>query len=423
MFRRFRVAFALALSCASAFASAFADVPHASDTTDADRAFFAGNLDRAQELYRMVTAESSDYAIALRQLGKIALYENHLDDAEHDANLAAAHSMGDKSAYVLLAEIAARRGTLSAAKAFLELAGRPESAEAFAGFPQSALSYRPASPYLIAHIPFVQTDPLPAVEARVNGLTGLFLIDTGAAEIVLDPAFANRAGVAGGAGATGTFAGGRTASLLHGRIVSFALGPLEVSDVRAVLLTTAGFSAAAGGKSVAGVIGTEFLSRFRTTLDYPGHALILAPPDAPPTEAAPLASIPFLLVRDHFILARGAFDGGPQQMFFVDSGLAGFAFTAPASTLAAAGIALPVVAAQNPALPGQSAATPFGINSLSLGSLHRENLQGLYGPFPPSLESSTGIHIAGIVSHAFFRPFAVTFDFQRMAIEIRKPST
>jgi hypothetical protein len=51
-----------------------------------------------------------------------------------------------------------------------------------------------------------------------------------------------------------------------------------------------------------------------------------------------------------------------------------------------------------------------------LGLLHRQNL-GV--PFSPSLESSTGV--GGIVSHAFFRPYALTFDFRRMVLEIRKP--
>jgi hypothetical protein len=129
-------------------------------------------------------------------------------------------------------------------------------------------------------------------------------------------------------------------------------------------------------------------------------------------------------VRDHFILAHGALDGGPEQMFFVDTGLAGSAFTAPASTFAASGVALP--AAQN-APPsnaiGQSAAVPVDIKSLSLGVLTRENLGGLYGPFPPSLESSTGVHIGGIISHAFFRPYAITFDFVRMKLVVRKPQT
>jgi hypothetical protein len=77
-------------------------------------------------------------------------------------------------------------------------------------------------------------------------------------------------------------------------------------------------------------------------------------------------------------------------------------------------------APQHDGLIGNSAATPFAVRSLLLGSLRRENLTGLFGPFPPSLESGTGIHVSGIVSHAFFRPYRVTFDFTRMTPSLRK---
>ena len=48
-----------------------------------------------------------------------------------------------------------------------------------------------------------------------------------------------------------------------------------------------------------------------------------------------------------------------------------------------------------------------------------EGLPGVAGAFPPSLEHSEGFRIAGLISHAFFRPYAVTFDFDRMRLEIQ----
>jgi len=33
------------------------------------------------------------------------------------------------------------------------------------------------------------------------------------------------------------------------------------------------------------------------------------------------------------------------------------------------------------------------------------------------------VHIGGIISHAFFRPYAITFDFVRMKLVVRKPQT
>ncbi|HTW36096.1 MAG TPA: aspartyl protease family protein [Rhizomicrobium sp.] len=415
MAKFFGAALAFTIVCSAAFADM------TGDTREADQEFFAGRFEHAQKLYEAVEPSSPAYETALRQLGAIALYENRLDDAARLLQLALDKAPQDLKVDLLLAETASRRNDFPAAAKWLRQAGRPDRALAYEVFPDTP-PYSVTPPAKRARVPFIETDPLPLVEARVNGKPGLFLIDTGAAEIVLDPDFANGAGIETVSGGTGTFAGGRTAPITYARILKFSLGRLDVASVPAILVSTQGFSGAAGGRPVAGVIGTSFLSRFRSTIDYPGSALILEPRDAAPFASPVVAEIPFVLVRDHFLLARGALDAGPEQMFFVDTGLAGSAFTAPASTFAAAGIALP--AAQNTPLPnaiGQSAAVPIDIRSLSLGTLTRENLSALYGPFPPSLESSTGVHIGGIVSHAFFRPYAITFDFARMKLVVRKP--
>lgn len=400
---------------------ATATAVHAGDRiTQAGLRFQAGDFDAAQNLYATVPADDPAREAALRQLGAIALYENRLDMAGQYLNAALAQDAADTTAQTLLAEVASRKGDFATAASRLQKADRPT--RAFALF-DGASPYRVLSARHDTRLLFVQTDPLPAIVASVNGEPGLFLLDTGAAEIVLDPAFAAKAGIAGAGDATGTFAGGRNAAIRFGRIARLDLGTLAMADIPAMLVDTSGFAAAADGKAVAGVIGTEFLMRFRATIDYPQGQLLLQPPDAPLPAAPPLAEIPFYLVKDHYILARGTVDDTQPLLFFVDTGLAGSAFTAPASTLRAAKIALPAPAADGDATKvGQSASAPIRVRRLSLGLLQRENLEGLYGPFPPALETSTGVHIAGIVSHAFFRPYAVTFDFARMVLDIRKPA-
>jgi len=42
------------------------------------------------------------------------------------------------------------------------------------------------------------------------------------------------------------------------------------------------------------------------------------------------------------------------------------------------------------------------------------------GPFP--WENTFGFHLAGMVGHEFFRPYAVTFDFTNMEIDLEKES-
>jgi predicted aspartyl protease len=416
MARLFGAVLALCVLCSGVFAEV------AGDTKDADAEFFLGHFERARQLYEAIPQASPNYAAAQRQLGAIALYENHLDEAEQLLLGVVDKDPGDTKADVLLAEIASRRGNFPAAANWLVKGGKPDRALAFEVFPDTQ-PYRIDSVAKRARVPFVETDPLPLVEARVDGKPGLFLIDTGAAEIVLDPDFARETHTESVSGGTGTFAGGKTASITYARILKFSVGALDVTNVPAILVSTAGFSSAAGGRPVAGVIGTEFLSRFRATIDYPGDALVLEPRDAALWSSPLVAEIPFFLVKDHFILARGALDNTPEQMFFVDTGLADAGFTAPALTFAADGIPLPALQSAPVHAVGQSAAVPIDIRRLSLGPVTREHVSALYGPFPPTLESSTGVHIGGIVSHAFFRPYAVTFDFVRMKLVLRKPQT
>src|SRR5207302_397951 len=120
---------------------------------------------------------------------------------------------------------------------------------------------------------------------------------------------------------------------------------------------------------------------------------------------------------DHFLLAPGRLDKAPKQLFLIETG-GNYAFTAPESTLHDAGIAVPTP--KGAPRGGIAPSASFPIAQLSLGTLEEKNLQGLYGPFPISLENALGVHVGGIVSHAFFHPYTVTFDFVRMTIAIRK---
>jgi Aspartyl protease/Tetratricopeptide repeat len=385
---------------------------NAGDTANADLLYSQGEFDQARAAYAAVPAGSPGYEAALRRLGAIALYANRLDEAERNLQLALASDPSDVKCKSLLAEVASRQGNFAEAADWFAKAGKPDRAAEFAAFGNAA-PYRIVSGPGRTEISFVQTDPLPAVSAAVNGHQGLFLIDTGGPEIALDTNFATTAGIVAVGGEQGTFAGGRRAPISFGRIAQFGIASLEVADVPAVLLNTAAYSAVTGGKPVAGVIGTEFLSRFLATINYPAGKLVLAPRDVAPPSGV---EIPFWMVGDHFILAQGHLNAGHPQMFLVDTGLAGFAFTGPASTLIDAGIVVPT-----PSAAGADSALQFNVDSTSLGDLRVEKLQGLYGPFPPTLETSLGVHIGGIISHAFFRPYAVTFDFARMRLYARKP--
>ncbi|HEX3667398.1 MAG TPA: aspartyl protease family protein [Rhizomicrobium sp.] len=385
----------------------------------ADLLFQQGEFEQARAAYQAVPKGTPQYEAAQRQLGALALYQNRLGEAEVLLNKAHALNPSDLDCLGLLAETMHRQGRFAEMAQLLRQIGRPEREAEFQLFGK-ATPYRIVAQHGPVSVDLQFSDPLPVVQAKVNGLDALFLIDTGAPEMILDPEFAVYAHLQTSGGQQKTAAPGARPMINFARIGQFTLQGLETDDVPAMLLSTRGLSMYARNKRIAGVIGTEFLSHFRPTIDYVHDKLILEPRDAAPRTAGSIAEVPFWFVGDHFLLAQGRVDQGPKQLFLVDTGVAGMTFSAPASTLQDAGIQIPTPQgpAKNPI--GVQPNAKFPIKKLSLGNLTQANLSGTYGTFPPALEAGLGVHIGGIVSHKYFVPYSVTFDFVRMTIGFRK---
>src|SRR5262249_28093039 len=112
------------------------------------------------------------------------------------------------------------------------------------------------------------------------------------------------------------------------------------------------------------------------------------------------------------------------KLWFVDSGMAGAAFTAPASTLLDARIPLPDTSKGFGGIGGGGRvhASPFTVKRLTPGAAEAGDPRGFFGLFPPPLERGVGFQIDGLISHSFLRGWSVTYDFDRMRIVLAKPS-
>jgi predicted aspartyl protease len=271
---------------------------------------------------------------------------------------------------------------------------------------------------LVTALTFVNTDPLPVVRVRVNASDEVnFLIDTGASEIVLDPDFAKMVGAKTFGSVTGIFAGGNQAATVQGRIDSLTLGDFTVRNVPVSVLDTKGFTGAAGGRRIDGILGTQVLSLFVSTLDYPHQQLVLRRNQ---TAAVESITVPFWLAGDHYVVAEGAVNG-VREMLFVDTGLAGGGFTCPQSTLKEIGVDL----STSPSATGVGGGgplriVPFTVKELTLGRVTEHGVSSFFGPFPAVLEMRFGFRLGGLISHAFFRNHALTFDFGAMELRLTK---
>ena len=360
----------------------------------ADALFAAGDFEAAAGAYRTLLSSDPKAVEPLRRLGLIELYGNDLDPAFDLLTEAQRIDPANAATVSTLAEVRRRR---SEAAKRVQIDGQE------------------------AVVPFLWTDPLPAVRVRLNASQdATFLIDTGAPGIILSAQLAKRLGVQLTAAGEGTFAGGKHAAIERAVVDSIALAGATAYDVAA---TVTPLPQIIPNVQIDGIVGTGLLARFLATLDYPHGRLVLRPQDRNVSDAferdardAHATIVPCWLVGDHFVFAQAQVNAAVPGMFLFDSGLAGGGLM-PSSTLVdAAHIVLDrshVVTGMGGG--GAVEAIPFTAASVRVGESVRHEIPGLYTPegSPFTLFPFT---VDGAISHEFLKHFAYTVDFEAMKI-------
>jgi hypothetical protein len=262
------------------------------------------------------------------------------------------------------------------------------------------------------------------VSVRANGGDEVtFFIDTGGSEVALDTDFAKELGLPQFGKVQGTFSGGEHADVQQSRIESLTVGDWTIKNLPIVTLALRQLSESFGVKRIDGIIGTTLFYHFLATLDYPRGELVLRRKKAAEglkqfaaASSGKSVAVPFWIASDHFMVGWGRVETIPPTLLFIDSGLAGAGVKLAESVIKEAGIKLGEDKAYEGAGGGgKLKIVPYTVRRLSLGAIQEDNVAGLYdGPFP--WENTFGFHLAGMVGHDFFKPYAVTFDFDTMQI-------
>jgi predicted aspartyl protease len=409
--------------------------PRQSEVDSAGRLFQAGKFAEAGKLYSQIVAQNpKDYSATLH-LGRIALLSNRLDDAQKWLQKAIMLQPNDTDPKVMLAEVFYRRDDFQKAAASLsglDVRSNKLIIEQYPTLNVAMLkSFKGQTPYELhgdgtsTRVKFVKTDPLPVVNVRVNGGKEVtFFIDTGGSEVALDTDFARELGVPQFGAVQGTFSGGQHTNVQLGRIESLTVGDWTVKNVPTAMLPLRQLSEGLGVKQINGIIGTTLFYHFLTTMDYPRGELVLRRKDAKSLEeftksAGKRVVVPIWMASDHFMVGWGRVETLPPSLLFVDTGLVGAGVKLAESVIKEAGIKLE----ENKAFEGAGGGgklkiVPYTVHQLSFGDIKEENVPGLYdGPFP--WENMFGFHLAGMVGHDFFKPYAVTFEFDNMQIFLR----
>ncbi|MBI3660216.1 aspartyl protease family protein [Candidatus Acetothermia bacterium] len=354
----------------------------------------SGFFPPAKQAFKKALDKDPENAEALAQLGRIAFYENQLQEAESLFQKALVIDSKNQIAKELLPLVYYRLNEFAKAVPLENELGNQSLSDRLNSFENQPL-YQIEAKKETLRVPFIKTDPVPVVRISVNGSAPVdFIIDTGAAELVIDSSLAQHVGA-------------KTFNV-----------PVHVQNLRALAVIFKDVE-------IKGIIGTTFLYQFLATIDYPEGALILRKKDAArSTELVALAkstkeifSVPFWMAGDHYIVAWGTLNKSAPTLFFVDTGLAGGAFLAPPSTIHQAGITV----VEHQGIDGEKdegrpQGVPFSANELTLGEVKAREVLSFADVFPEKLEYQFGFRIGGIVSHQFFREYAVTFDFISMNI-------
>jgi tetratricopeptide (TPR) repeat protein len=362
----------------------------------AEQFFTAGDFDRAGAAYAQTLASAPDDVAARLGQGTVELYRDDLDAATTDLERVLAADPNNERALRLLAE-AQRRRTDWARLTTIDGSQ--------------------------ASVPFIATDPLPAVRVRVNGKhDAIFLIDTGGPSVVLDSDFAHELGLNVQAAGSGTFAGGKTAALSQATVDSISLAGATAYELTATVIPTRPISPFPNIR-IDGIVGTGLLERFLATLDYP-HASLVLRPRGPAASAAFEAAargadatiVPCWLVGDHFVMAHARVNDAPSGLFLFDSGLAGGGLLPSKQLVSAAGLQLDTAnATQGTGGGGTFSAIPFVAKTIAVGNAVQHAVPGIYSPDGSPL-SVFPFDVQGVISHEFLKSYAYTVDFDAMKI-------
>ncbi len=182
----------------------------------------------------------------------------------------------------------------------------------------------------IAHLEMTnditQPGALPLVDMEVNGRTVSLVLDTGGDRLYLDSDIYANLGLTTLANREARYAytGGQTVEEPLGVAETVTMGDVTLTNVPVI-----GATWKALGQTSDGVLTTQILKQFLSTMDYDNRRITLRERtpealaqvmgtfgDSPPVEA------PFFMTGTHLMHAKGSLNGHEGVNYFMDSGLA-----------------------------------------------------------------------------------------------------
>lgn len=393
-----------------------------------DELFQAGWFAAADRGYARELRQNPDDAHALAQRGYIALLSNRFGDAETFLAKAIQLAPGDTFSRGKLADCYLRQDQFSRAVPLLRQTGNQgDSAEAtqYAALTGIPWQVRGAES---TRVPIVAIDPLPVIEASLNGGTPQpFIFDTGATTPGFTTDLADKLGLTPASSITGVDGNGQSTAIYFGWLESFRIGEIEVRNIP---VSWSDFTRPSppNGPMVVGALGTVFFAHFLTTLDYQGRGFVLRRKSEAGLREFQAAArrdgyrpLPLWLADTrgdytHFPCTLGSLNHFGPRVVSMDTGGQGRGIETTAAIAQKAGI---TVDYNDPIEANGQLYPSISPDRISLGKAVGRHVPGVVKPQQPG-SGPQGFQFQTIANftHDFFKPFAVTLDFLGMNLYV-----
>lgn len=261
-------------------------------------------------------------------------------------------------------------------------------------------------------------DHLVLVTARVNGVPGPFLVDTGAGANVLDSGFAAELGLAARGVMEARGAGGsEPAAFVDVESLRLPGVVLHGQTIVAIGLDTV---AGALGRPIAGILGWDFLSRFAVEIDYARGTLGLR--RSGQYEPPPGAERVALRIEMNVPRVEATLDGEHRGSFLVDTGNGrGLLLHSPFVRAHGYGPDASSGAADVAGVGGRTRMDRITVRSLALGGARFRDVPAFVSD---SEEGIVAIDEAiGNIGGALFEGSVLAFDYSEGSLWILSPSS
>jgi hypothetical protein len=380
----------------------------------ADALFKAGKFEEAGRAYEEILKTDPTNLHAARQRGYVGLLANKFADAEKYLKMALGLAPDDRAAHEFLADCYLRQDKLALSVPHWRAIGEESYAKWFTAVR--------GEPYQIhgdiGQVEFKKMDPMPQVEASVNGgPPKRFTFYTGAPSLSLTSTVAKEAGLSPVASQKIDYEGGHI-WVHYGVLDSFKLGGIELRNV------PVGWSATESGEDVDtdndGMIGTWVFYHLLTTFDYANRSLILRRPTSEAVREARAGAkpLPLWLARDHYLHSTGSIAGSGTRVVGTNFGgrseMAAVIFGDTAEQLRIRtdyGRPLETFAHSSPAV-----AYPCYPKEIRVGSAIAKEIY--CGSHPTAKVGELGFDVPAALFQCFWKPYTVTLDFTGMNLYV-----